>query len=341
MFIAYLDILGFSRLVKEDVITAYDAITSVERRKITQFEDDKVGDKEGVEENILDENILEKIRSLSKRSSIITFDDFISGSDSIVIMSKEDNPLFMRNLSHFVAAIFMLSAKPFQKDFEDMDRVLSPLIGTWDGYSMRLHKAVPVLLRGGIAWEPGQGAVLDIKNIINKELQPSWNIIGETFLKAVRAESRGKGPRLFCDQSIIDWINASSESDVKELKKLIRCVEDDGKKTYELVWTIDACECDVASSGGVSLTDPMSNVCSRMTENLFLPAKNLYKGYKKKGDEEAVKHYEELMHLIVNGLLKYPQNNGIADVKTIEDGLSKRMSNIGLAVTDWYKFMDE
>ena len=33
-----------------------------------------------------------------------------------------------------------------------------------------------------------------------------YNVFGRTYLNAVRLENSGKGPRLFCDKSVVDCV---------------------------------------------------------------------------------------------------------------------------------------
>ena len=333
MLVAYLDVLGFSELIKQDAIKANDVLCMIQNRMQTFFTDDKTHPQDEFEANNPKDSW-----KLSLRSRPTTFDYFINASDSVVIISKDDNPLFMRNLSHFMSTVFMLSAKPFQKSFLDVKDVKSDFFFDWHGSNLYPHKAVPVLLRGGIA----QGKkiyISEIRNIIDKTPERAWNISGETFLNAVKAESRGRGPRLFCDQSIVEWINKLPSYETEDLKNMIRRVGEEGEESYELVWTIDACESNFGSTRGTSISHLKDNATRSIKENLLSPAKNICGTYM--GDNEVVfDHYKEFMYLIVNGILQYSKKNNLDNIEQIEKYLLKEMENMDLKL-EKYIFMSE
>ena len=333
MLVAYLDVLGFSELIKQDAIKANDVLCMIQNRMQTFFTDDKTHPQDEFEANNPKDSW-----KLSLRSRPTTFDYFINASDSVVIISKDDNPLFMRNLSHFMSTVFMLSAKPFQKSFLDVKDVKSDFFFDWHGSNLYPHKAVPVLLRGGIA----QGKkiyISEIRNIIDKTPERAWNISGETFLRAVKSESRGKGPRLFCDKSIVEWINQLSYHETEDLKKMIRKAGEGDDESYELVWTIDACESDFGSTRGTSISHLEDNVTRSIEENLFPPAKNICEAHRS-DNEDVFKHYEEFMYLIVNGILQYARKNKLDNIKKVEKDLLKEMEGMNLKL-EKYIFMRE
>lgn len=330
MLVAYLDILGFSRLIKQDMTKVNDVLCMVQDRMKTEFVDDKLHPQEEFEKHNPKESW-----ALSARSRFSTFDYFISASDSVVIISQKDTPLFMRNLSYFMATTFMLSAKPFQKNFSDVACVNSEHF-----IDFPPHKAEPILFRGGIAQgERKDICISEIRNIIDKKPEKAWNISGETFLRAVKAESRGKGPRLFCDKSIVEWINQLSYHETEDLKKMIRKAGEGDDESYELVWTIDACESDFGSTRGTSISHLEDNVTRSIEENLFPPAKNICEAHRS-DNEDVFKHYEEFMYLIVNGILQYARKNKLDNIKKVEKDLLKEMEGMNLKL-EKYIFMRE
>jgi hypothetical protein len=336
MLIAYLDILGFSRLIKQDMAKVNDVLCIVQDRMKTAFMDDKLHPQEEFEKHNPKESW-----ALSERSRFSTFDYFISASDSIVIISKNDTPLFMRNLSYFMATVFMLSAKSFQKNFLDMECVDSERFIDYDGIDFHPHKAEPILFRGGIAQGERENiCISEIRNIIDKKLERAWNISGETFLKAVKAESRGKGPRLFCDKSITEWVNKLPTHETEDLRKILRRVGEGDEESCELVWTIDACESNFGSTRGTSISNLEDNATRAIRDNLFPPAKNLCEAARKLYDEEVFIHYKEFMYLTVNGILQYSKKNNLTNIKEVEKNLLKEMENIGLKL-EKYIFMSE
>lgn len=184
-----------------------------------------------------------------------------------------------------------------------------------DNGSRQYHKAFPLLFRGGIS--VGEKIDFFYENHIkdNKLERSSLNVIGLTYLKAVEFESFGKGPRLFCDKSVVDVVNEKTKRILKEVDK--------DKGIYEIVWTIEGCEVR-----GCSNDDKWENVIDRINDKMLPSAINLYQYYRKNKNLEV--HYKELLKLVCKGIVKYAadecKNCVEKAIRLINQKLSERLS---------------
>ena len=121
----------------------------------------------------------------------------------------------------------------------------------------------------------------------------SRNVMGLTYLNAVKLESVGKGPRLFCDKSLVDAVD-------DEINKYIKLVDSE-KEIYEIVWTIEGCE-----ATGCCSSNKWSNVINRINDKMLPAAINLYKYYQK--DKGLEPQYKELLNLVCVGIVKYAKD---------------------------------
>ena len=117
--------------------------------------------------------------------------------------------------------------------------------------------------------------------------------MGLTYLNAVKLESVGKGPRLFCDKSLVDAVD-------DEINKYIKLVDSE-KEIYEIVWTIEGCE-----ATGCCSSNKWSNVTNRINDKMLPAAINLYKYYQK--DKGLEPQYKELLNLVCVGIVKYAKD---------------------------------
>lgn len=117
--------------------------------------------------------------------------------------------------------------------------------------------------------------------------QTSINVFGQTYLEAVQLEKSGKGPRLFCDDSVVNAI--SNKSIIKEVDK--------NKGVYEIVWTMEGCETTERSS------EKWNNVLKRINDLMLPAAVNLYNYYK--AEEKLKPQYRGLLDIVCCGIIKY------------------------------------
>lgn len=287
MIVAFLDLLGFSALLQTDAEVALDNLNSFNNVIKTRFIDNKCHPLSEYEEWYPDDTFF---HNFVEKSSVTAFEQMISFSDSLVL-GGTDCDLFIMQLANFVATSYIEYSEPFRKPFTDISEVLTNKAaeGGADG-SIRYHKAFPLLFRGGISVGKNV-AFFDQYHIKDSELKlSSLNVMGMTYLNAVKLESFGKGPRLFCDKSIVDIVNEKTR---KSLKKV-----DKAKGVYGIVWTIEGCE-----ATGDCTTDKWENVKDRINEKMLPSAINLYRYYRKYEHLEV--QYKELLKLVCEGIVKY------------------------------------
>lgn len=287
MIVAFLDLLGFSALLQTDIEVALDNMNSFNNVIKTRFIDNKCHPLSEYEERYPNDT---NFHNFVEKSSVTAFEQMISFSDSLVLGGTDCN-LFIMQLANFVATAYIEYSEPFRKPFTDISTVLTNKVadGLADG-SIRYHKAFPLLFRGGISVGKSIG-FFDEYHIKNGELQlSSLNVMGVTYLNAVKLESFGKGPRLFCDKSVVDVANEKTRRILKEVDK--------EKGIYEIVWTIEGCE-----ATGHCSTDKWENVIDRINEKMLPSAINLYQHYR--NNEYLEVQYKELLKLVCEGIVKY------------------------------------
>lgn len=214
LIVAFLDLLGFSALLQTNVEVALDNMNSFNNIIKTRFIDDKCHPIEEYKNNYPNDIDLQ---NFVKKSSVTAFNQMISFSDSLVL-GGEDCNLFIMQLANFVAAAYINYSEPFKNAFTDISNVETDKIvsGNKDG-SIRYHKAFPLLFRGEIS--VGKNIVFfNEYHIYNNKLeQTSLNVFGLTYLNAVKLEGTEKGPRLFCDKSVVD----ATDNEIKNILSLL------------------------------------------------------------------------------------------------------------------------
>lgn len=310
MIVAFLDLLGFSALLQTDTEVALNNMNSFNNVIKTRFIDNKCHPLSEYEERYpYDTNF----HNFVETSSATAFEQMISFSDSLVL-GGTDCDLFIMQLANFVATAYIEYSEPFRKPFTDISTVLTNKVadGLADG-GIRYHKAFPLLFRGGISVGKSIG-FFDEYHIKNGELQfSSLNVMGLTYLNAVKLESFGKGPRLFCDKSVVDVVNEKTRRILKEVDK--------EKGIYEIVWTIAGCE-----ATGHCSTDKWKNVMDRINDKMLPSAINLYQYYRK--NEYLEVQYKELLKLVCEGIVKYATdecNRAEDAIRLINQKLSEKL----------------
>lgn len=287
MIVAFLDLLGFSALLQTNSEVALDNMNSFNNLIKTRFIDNKCYP---LSEYKKQDPTDTSFHNFVEKSSVTTFEQMISFSDSLVLGGTDYN-LFIMQLANFVATTYINYSEPFRKPFTDINEVsTNKVTEILEDGSIRYHKAFPLLFRGGIS--VGENvSFFDEYHIKNGNLQQSsLNVMGLTYLNAVKLESSAKGPRLFCDKSVIDVVNAKTRRILKEVDK--------NKGIYEIVWTIEGCE-----ATGHCSTNKWENVTDRINDKMLPAAINLYKYYRKNEHLEA--QYKELLKLVCQGIVKY------------------------------------
>lgn len=286
MIVAFLDLLGFSTLLQTDTGIALDNMNLFNNMIKTRFIDNEchpLSEYKTMYPNDTD------FHNFVKKSSITAFEQMISFSDSLILGGTDYN-LFIMQLANFVATAYITYSEPFINPFTDISTVLNIKVADAlaDG-TIRYHKASPLLFRGGVSIGKNI-AFFDEYHIKNSNLQQSsLNVTGLTYLNAVKLESFGKGPRLFCDQSIVDAVNEKTKRFLREVNK--------EKGIYEIVWTIEGCEATRRNR------NKWNNVINSINEKMLPSAINLYEYYRK--NEYLEVQYRELLKLVCEGIVKY------------------------------------
>lgn len=277
MIVAFLDLLGFSALLRRNAETALDNMNSFNEVIRTRFVDAKT---HPVTENEVGNQI--------ENSLVTSFEEMISFSDSL-ILGGSNVDLFVSQLANFVASVYITCSKPFWKNFSDIRNVNTDRNCTAINGNLRLHKAFPVLFRGGIS-VGDDVSFFNQHHIAKSKLEyTSRNVFGTTYLNAVNLEKAGKGPRLFCDRSVVDAL-----SNKKIVKKI-----DGNNDIFEIVWTMVGC-----NNPGYCC-DKWNNVLKCINDIMLPPAINLYRYYRT--DEGLKEHYKELLNLVCCGIIKYAE----------------------------------
>ncbi|TGJ98680.1 hypothetical protein EHO59_18105 [Leptospira semungkisensis] len=192
MYIAYLDLLGFSYFVESDLEGANRLLSSY--LQIFNFRNQPYYRNES-------------------RGGIFTIDsiqDFIPFSDSVVITSEDINS-FLPQLSRFLLDSFLYHGKsmrfperaesPHETTVSNVEIENAQIVTT-----QSLQNWYPVLFRGGISsGEVNRGIVPSIYNASNYEY-PIFT--GMPVVQAVRLEQSGhQGPRILINSGVISDIN--------------------------------------------------------------------------------------------------------------------------------------
>lgn len=295
MIVVFLDLLGFSNLLEYDAETALDNLNAFNDVIKTRIIDERSHPLSEYQQKFPNEKFLHEF---VEKSSVTAFEHMISVSDSLILGGNNIDS-FISQLTNFVSAVYINYTEPFRKTFIDIKKVENHRVVTGlKNSEFCYHNAFPVLFRGGIS-VGNEVRFFEEYHIKDSKLErTSLNVFGLTYLKSVKLEKAGKGPRLFCDSSVVDVISN---------KKMIKSVDKD-HDIYEIVWTIEGCE-----STGYCSSNKWSNVAERINNKMLPAAIHLYQFYKDKGDNLA-SQYRELLTLVCTGIVKYAHDEcGRAD----------------------------
>ena len=284
MVVAYLNLYEFPQLRKILPETANDNLDLVKGTINTRIIDDK--------------KFCSPKDPFIEKSGATSFYYRKYFDDSLIIKSN-DLALFIKQLSNLVATLYIIASRPFVPKFDDIldvDSLLYASVINAYNFSIRRHKAFPILFRGRVSFDS------DIQVCKLEQLE----------------QFKEKGPRLFCDKSVVD--------NLKD-KSLIRVVDKE-KEIYEIVWTVENCE---ASSRSMS---PFSNVDKSINEESLPAAINFMNFYSlnKEKYPDALPHYEELLKLVCRGIIRYADLNcEKAEVERAMERINNRLAMNGLS----------
>jgi hypothetical protein len=257
---AYIDLLGFSNYIGKSIT---DALLLIENYQ----------------------NIIEDYPN-----SFRTFTNFLPGSDSIFILGDITNcDEFVKDISEFLIECFLFTASAYSDPIkkEDPTKVITQIVS----YSLKEKNVeikhvqrnwYPTLFKGGLVC--GEAGTFTQKSIHAGEFTPRPNLSGNGIVAAVALEKCGRGPRLFCDNTIIDKLSDS----IRE-KYII------GKDNItEILWPVRIF---------IEETEAVSEIKSKYGE-LMNPAINLWKSCESTSVGEI---YFNFLKLITISASKYAQ----------------------------------
>lgn len=189
MIVAFMDLLGFSNLLRNNMEVAIDNLNTFNNVIKTRVIDNKCHPIEEYRENYPNDV---KFQQFVEKSSVTSFEQMISFSDSLVLGGTDCN-MFIKQLMNFVATVYIEYSEPFQKNFSDINQVTTYKVAEGCGSgSIQYHKAFPILFRGGLS--VGNDVTFWDEYCINDSdfKISSRNVMGLTYLNAVKLESVGK-----------------------------------------------------------------------------------------------------------------------------------------------------
>lgn len=294
--VAYLDILGFKNYIIDNETSAYAANVLFNSSHVlhTRIIDQKTHPIDSYED---------ELKPLVLRTSVTSFERYLSLSDSIFITSNDVN-LFIKQLSTFLSSCFLFQASAYgQPSNPTNPEIVYEKV--WDKESKsfinRETKWYPVLFRGGISY--GEVLYDSAISIIDEEVKQTHNVIGKAVVSAVSLEKKGKGPKLFIDDNFYHQLD-------EENKKFVS-IDEGGNKYY--LWP----------ARHFIYENNLDSIFTDFRE--FMDAAiSLWKAYKERGFGE---HYFEFMKLVMESFIclckcKYPN-----DIERVKKRLSDYIKN--------------
>lgn len=294
--VAYLDILGFKNYIIDNETSAYAANVLFNASHVlhTRIIDQKTHPIHRYED---------KLRPLVSRTSVTSFERYLSLSDSIFITSSDTN-LFIKQLSTFLSECFLFQASAYGQPNNPMNPEIV-YEREWDmknrSFVDKKTKWYPVLFRGGISY--GEVLYDNAISIIGEEIKHTNNIVGKAVVNAVNLEKKGKGPKLFIDDDFYHQLD-------EENKKFVST--DSGENKYYL-WP--ACHFIYEN-----------NLDSVFTEfrDFMNAAINLWKAYKEKAFGA---HYFEFMKLVMEAFMYFCKCYYPDNIEKVKERLSNYIKN--------------
>lgn len=270
--ICFLDILGFGNVTIKNINNALELISDYQTI---------------INLKITDEKTHPILKITNEDLLVDSFETFLPFSDSIFITSTIPEK-FIKQVSHFLIHSFQLNAEQYTNP-ESKENPLSTNINIFKSTSeittINIERS-PLLFRGGVSY--GEVESININSIINNEISTITNLTGKALVESVKLEKSGKGPRVFCNKSLID--NLSEECIEKYIGTILK------DELYEIYWPSLIYIDDNSFEGNIKYFD-----------TLFIPATNLWKAF---NHLDYGIHYYEFIKLIVQSTLKYFKFNG-------------------------------
>lgn len=335
--VVFLDLLGFSR--------------ATDRKEAVDVSIGKIEDYNTILNQKIDHNkrhpissYLQELQRVAEQSYITTFNNFIVGSDSVIITSlKENANIFVPQLCHFLYNSYNLHADVFEKNSNREDATIGNIIGLSPTFQLvsYKYKYSPCLFRGGCV--VGKAITTNQTRIVdNVAAKDSRNIIGEAVTRAVKMESWLVGPRVLCDKTLYELC----DEDIQE--HYFRQIPNDeiklnAKKTkrkiygddilYEILWMTPMFVNENINGQYIVKDVTMSPICKKLNG-----AYNLLSSKCNNGEE---KQYIAFINLIRDSSLIFWENNniilsGIDDWIKNKPNLILKNDRVILRETKWW-----
>lgn len=302
--VVFLDLLGFSVAVRDNIQVAASKIDNYNSIIDEQFGDQQI--------HPVDSYCTE-LQSLAESSYATTFDYFLPASDSVFIVSDKENlNVFVKQLCSFLLKSYTLTASryayPEDKDEVTLHKGRNININEKD---VKLNDEIysPCLFRGGMSI--GVCDPFPQYRVVNgKILNDNCNLIGEAVVDAVHLEGIVNGPRVLIEEKYYNmceedvkrhYFRQLSDNEIKDEYKNIQ--DENGNKIilYELLWPVALF---IRRNGIISEIRNNGNL-----RELIQGSYNLYKSKSNKGAEQ---HYKAFIDLLYNSILIYWDNASAA-----------------------------
>ena len=198
--VAFLDILGFSNYATQSPADAMNLLYNYHALIKQKIVNQKVRDTR--------DNIEEELKPLIEQRSIDSFECFLPFSDSIFITSN-DSDKFAKQLSSFLLDCFSFTSSAYANP-ENNENPTQVTINTHEidkngkiNHGTKSANWYPLFFRCGISY--GIVGNAEINSIIDTKVDSVTTIVGPAVVEAVGLEKAGKGPRVFCSKSFIEW----------------------------------------------------------------------------------------------------------------------------------------
>lgn len=282
--VAYLDVLGFSSYTERDLAGAIGLL------KHQQFI---------LDEKLADAGVYQaagqNITPIAQAHLVDSFLHFLPGSDSTFLVSNEPDK-FVRQFSNFLIECLQLVGHAYADPYN----VRQPeVVQIKDAVTGRVTQGnwFPPLWGGGLA--TGTLQAFRVKGIENRNPVDTPNLVGTAIVKAVRATSTARGPRLFCEAGFERNFGV-------DIQPFFRRVN---PEMMELLWPAFA-----------YLDGDRPDLEIQHFDDLWGPGVGLWKS--KKG-HRAFEHYDEFLRLLIRSAIAW--GNAVGFATEIRELVSSRI----------------
>jgi hypothetical protein len=206
--VAYLDLLGFCSFTRQDkngAIKMLNDYLTVLDIKVTEDALHPPNSNSTIE-----------LRALAKRKSIDTFSHFLPFSDSIFVVSEDEDPTnFLTQLGNFVLEVFLFGQRGWRDEANPVSENITHVTFEGNGKENKtdlMENRFPVLFRSGIVY--GNAEIFKnepLISIVDKQRQKTHIVSGKAVVDAVGLVEGGKTrcPDILLSPCLVDKIKDS------------------------------------------------------------------------------------------------------------------------------------